>query len=122
MNIPVWQLALRFALELGSLIAVGVWARSLASGALGVVAMIGAPLLLAILWGTFAVPDDPSRSGHAPVAVPGMLRLSLELLVFGAGAAALAARGGWAWFAVFVGLLLVHHLGTTERLSWLLRQ
>jgi hypothetical protein len=121
-KIPIWQLALRFGLELGSLITVGLWARGLASGVLSVVAAIGAPLLLATLWGTFAVPDDPSRSGAAPVPVPGVLRLILELMVFGAGTAALAARVGWVGFAIFVVLLLIHHLGTTERINWLLRQ
>ncbi|WP_280456932.1 DUF2568 domain-containing protein, partial [Nocardia carnea] len=29
------------------------------------------PVVAAAAWGVFAVPDDPSRSGAAPVAVPG---------------------------------------------------
>ena len=35
--------------------------------------------------GVFAVPDDPSRSGSAPIAVPGLARLTLEAAVFGVG-------------------------------------
>ncbi len=33
-----------------------------------------------------AVPNDPSRVGQGIVKVPGIARLGLELLVFGAGA------------------------------------
>ena len=122
MTIPAWQLALRFGLEVGSLVAVGAWAYQLTAGAPNLLAAIGASLLLAVLWGSFAVKGDPSRSGNAPVPVPGVLRLAIELIVFGAGAASLATRGQWVWFGVFVAALLVHHLGTTERISWLLKQ
>jgi hypothetical protein len=43
---------------------------------------IGAPLLAAIVWGTFLAP-------RASIPTPGFLRLVLELVVFGSAAAAL---------------------------------
>jgi hypothetical protein len=54
--------------------------------------------------------------------VRGWQRLTIELLVFAGGAAALAARAHWVWFAIFVSALIVHHALTTARLRWLLEQ
>lgn len=122
LQLPAWQLALRFVLELSALIAVGAWARGLTEGVVGILAMIGAPLVLAALWGTFAVKGDPSRSGAAPVPVPGWVRLILELFVFGSGAASLLVVGRYELASLFVAALLVHQLGTTKRLAWLLKQ
>jgi hypothetical protein len=113
-TIPGWQLAIRFLLEVSSLVAIGFWAHRW-----GLAPAIGAPLVVAVLWGVFAVPDDPSRSGKAPVAVPGIVRLLLELAVFGGGAAALFARGQWIPFGVFAAAVIVHHAGTVPRLRWL---
>ena len=117
------QLALRFLLELAALVALGVWARHAAGpGIMGWLAMVALPAAGATLWGTFAVPGDPSRSGRAVVTVPGWCRLSIELSVFVGGAAVLAAMRDWAFFAIDVVSLTVHHAGTTPRLFWLLRQ
>src|SRR4051794_24962957 len=100
-SIPPWQLVIRFALEMGSLFAVGTFARAaVGPTALGWAAAVAVPTALAIVWGTFAVPGDPSRSGNAPVRVPGWLRLVIELAVFGAGAASLAASAHWRSLAV----------------------
>jgi hypothetical protein len=121
-KIAPWQLALRFVLELSSLFAIGLGAHRLATGTMAWVLAIAAPAVAAVAWGTFAVKDDPSRSGNAPVAVPGWLRLTIELAVFGTGAAALALLRQWPWFAVFVAALIIHHAGTTPRLGWLLRR
>lgn len=114
-TIPGWQLAIRFLLEVSSLVAIGFWAHRW-----GLVPAIGAPLAVAVLWGTFAVAGDPSRSGNAPVAVPGAVRLVLELAVFGGGAAALFAMGQWIPLGVFAAAVIVHHAGTVPRLRWLL--
>jgi hypothetical protein len=118
---PAWQLALRFGLELAALVAVGRWAASWPLPlAWRWVLGFAAPGALALLWGSFAVPGDPSRSGQAPIAVPGALRLLLELAVFGAGALALYATGDIAELAVDLIALAVHHAGTVPRLRWLL--
>ena len=122
MIIPAWQLAIRFALEVGSLVAIGRYAGGLTRGAWSYVAALGAPAFVALLWALFAVKGDPSRSGNALIPVPGILRLAIELAVFLGGAAALAARQSWVAFALFMIALVVHHAMTTERLAWLLRQ
>ena len=76
------NLAVRFLLELSALLAMGVWGwRQIESGFRFVLAA-GIPIIIAVVWGTFAVPNDPSRSGAAPIAVPGILRLVIELAVF----------------------------------------
>jgi hypothetical protein len=122
-SVPPAQLALRFSLELAALVALAAWARhAVGHGIAGWLAMVGLPLVGASLWGVFAVPGDPSRSGRAVVGVPGWLRLLLELSVFLGGAAVLAAMHEWTWFAVDVAALVVHHVGTTPRLTWLLGQ
>ena len=87
------NLALRFLLEIAALVAIGYWGWTQHTGVLRFVLAIGGPVLAAVLWGTFAVPDDPSRSGKAPVAVPGIIRLALELAIFAFAAWALYDAG-----------------------------
>lgn len=120
--IPAWQLGLRFALEVSALLALGRYAGGLGRGAWSYIAALGVPAFVALVWATFAVQGDPSRSGKAPIPVPGVLRLAIELAVFLGGAAALAVRQSWVAFALFMVALVVHHAMTTERLAWLLRQ
>jgi hypothetical protein len=121
--IAPWLLHLRVALEVGSLIALGAWARRTAgNGGVGWAAAIGVPLVVAVLWGTFAVRGDPTRSGNAPVPVPGSLRIACEMAVFFCAAAALASLAWWDWFDGFVAGFVVHHAGTRARILWVLRQ
>ena len=61
------NLALRFLLELSALFAMGVWGWRYSEGWLRFVLALSIPIIAAVLWGTFAVPDDPSRSGGAPI-------------------------------------------------------
>lgn len=119
-RIPAWQLGIRFLLELGAWAAIGLYAASFGSGATRYIFCSGAILVVVVLWGTFAVKGDPSRSGRAPVPVPGVVRLALELLVFGAGAAALALLHAWIWLALFAAAFFVHHAGAGPRIKWLL--
>lgn len=114
------NLAFRFLLELSALASLGTlgWVRF--DGPARWLAMLGLPLLFAALWGTFAVPDDPSRSGSAPVAVPGMVRLGLELALFAAAAAALHVAG-FPRLAVGIGMAVAVHYGLSyDRIAWLL--
>jgi hypothetical protein len=113
----------RFGLEVASLVGLGRggWALGAGTGW----AWVGAaalPLVATGLWVTFAVKGDPSRSGRAPIPVPGWARLGLELGVFAGGAAGLAVSGLRYVLGAFALGLLVHHAGTTPRLAWLLRQ
>jgi uncharacterized protein DUF2568 len=121
-SIPGWQLSIRFGLEMASLVAIGRYAAGLFRGVGAYAAGWGVPVLIAILWATFAVKGDPSRSGNAPIPIPGLLRLSLEMAVFLGGAAALAARNNRVALAIFMAAFVLHHAMTTGRLAWLLRQ
>jgi hypothetical protein len=81
----------------------------------------GIPLIAGVLWATFNVRDDPSRSGRAPVPVPGALRLLLELSFFVLATWALFDLGrdqlGWI-LAIFV---LFHYAISYDRVLWLLK-
>lgn len=116
------QLAIRFGLEIGALVALGSATAARFTGAGAYLAGLGAAAAVAVVWSTFAVVGDPSRSGKAPVPVPGVLRLAIELAVFVGGAAALGASGSWAAFDVYVAALAFHHAMTRQRVRWLLEQ
>lgn len=116
------NLGFRFILEMAALVAFGRWGWNLTGGTLKYVLVIVIPLLAAVLWGTFAVPGDPSRSGNAPVPVAGWIRLVLELVFF-ALAVFLLFRGGNQTFAAVLGLAVaVHYLLSHDRITWLLQQ
>lgn len=95
------------------------WARTQFPGAPGIVLMIVLPLLAAAAWGTFNVKDDTSRSGKAPVPVPGWVRLLLEFTLFGSEIWALYPLQptlGWILGAV----TLAHSIFSYNRTVWLL--
>jgi hypothetical protein len=116
------NLLLRFLLELCVLAVAGYWGWSVSSGFTRFLLVWGVPLLLAILWGTFSVPDDPSRSGRAPIPVPGVLRLLLELINFGFGVWALYSLGHGVAGLVLAVLVVVHNILSYDRITWLVRQ
>lgn len=122
MNPPkmaAWNLALRFGLEIAALVGLATAAWRLSDGAWRWAAVIAVPLVAAAIWGTFNVPGDPSRSGAAPVEVPGALRLALELIVLGAGAAGFLARGPRAAGFALGTLVVVHYATSIPRIQWL---
>lgn len=116
------NLAVRFVLETVALVATGIWAWHQTDGVLQYVLATGTPLLLAAIWGTFNVPDDPSRSGKAPVKVPGFIRLFIELVFFAFATWCLINIGhvmfGWIMGAV----LVIHYIISYDRIQWLLSQ
>lgn len=116
------NLVVRFILEMAGLVALGWWGWNQAEGLSRFFLAIGIPLLAAGLWGTFAVPNDPSRSGKAPVPVPGALRLLLELGFFAFSTGSLfemeASTLGW----IFGIAVLIHYLISYDRIAWLFRQ
>lgn len=115
------NLTLRFLLELAALAGFGTLVWSIAQGAWRYAAALLAVVLIGALWVTFAVPDDPSRSGNAPVPVPGALRLMLEWAILLGGAAAFYAAGNtWTGFAIG-GLVIFHYALWPERIGWLLQ-
>jgi hypothetical protein len=52
------NLAVRFLLELSSLIAIGMWGWRQTDSWLRFVLAIGLPIIAAVIWGTFAVADQ----------------------------------------------------------------
>ncbi len=76
---------------------------------------------MAICWGIFNVPDDPARSGQAPVLVPGWFRLLLEIALFG-----FSAFAAWQSLGAGPGLgyglcVLVQFWWLRDRVLWLLK-
>ena len=117
-----WNLTLRFFLELAALLGLGTAGWSLSSEVWRWVAAPVVPLVAAILWGTFAVPNDPSRSGRAPIPVPGAARLVLELAILFGGAIGFYVAG-YKTVAIVVALLIVvSYAFSLDRLRWLLKQ
>jgi hypothetical protein len=116
------NLALRLGLEIGALTGLGLAAWNQTDGAARWIAVSAAPLAGATLWGTFNVLDDPSRSGEAPVEVPGWVRLALELFVLGAGWVAYGIAGYPAIGASFAALTVLHYTVARARVQWLLNR
>jgi hypothetical protein len=116
-----WALGIRFALELVALVCFGLWAWATVPAPLRYVCVVAVPVLVAVLWGTLATPDDASRSGKTVIATPGPLRFLLELAVFFGGAAALYVAGSHALAVALAGVLIVYHLLSWDRVLWLLR-
>jgi len=116
------NLALRFVLELAALGALGWWGWAQTDSWWRIVSAITVVLFAAILWGTFAVPHDPSRGGSGLVHVPGVARLMLELLIFGVAAYALRSIGQSTLALAFTVLVLIHYAWSYERVAWLIKQ
>lgn len=114
------NLAFRFVLEITALTAIAVGGYATSSGAWAWILAITLPLVAAVVWGTFNVPGDRSRSGEAPVSVSGGVRLIIELGVFALAVVLLS------FVAPFVALLFgiavaIHYLLSLDRIRWLLR-
>jgi hypothetical protein len=116
------NLTIRFLLELAALLAMGVWGWQQSQGWVRFVLALGISIIVAVVWGVFAVPNDPSRSGTAPIAVPGILRLTIEIIVFVLAIWALYDLG-YTRTSWILGLVVVIHYSTSyDRILWLIRQ
>lgn len=113
------NLGLRFLLELAALYAMGYWGWTTHTGGARFLWAIGLPLAFATAWGIFRVPNDP---GPAPVAVPGGVRLLLEVVFFGVAVWSLYAAGRENWALVFGILLLVHYALSYDRILWMIKR
>ena len=116
------NLAVRFLLELFALLVMGAWGWRQTDSWLKFILALGIPLILAFVWGTFAVPNDPSRSGAAPVAVPGILRLVIELAIFGLAVWALYDMGFTSFSWVLAIIVALHYIASYDRIRWLVAQ
>ena len=116
------NLAVRFLLELAAIFIVGYWGYNLAGDGTRILLAILFPLLFAVLWGIFAVRGDPSRSGKTVVQTPGIIRLLLELGLFGA-AAWMMLDLDYSWIALIFGsAVVIHYFLSFDRIAWLLKQ
>ncbi len=115
------NLIFRFILELGALTAVGVWGWHQSEGLFRFALAIGLPIILATIWGVFAVPDDPSRSGAAPVIVSGIVRLAIELAIFSLAVWVIQDGGSIKLSWLFGILVALHYFISWDRMIWLIR-
>ena len=114
--------AVRFLLELVAIAAFGIWGYHQSDTGLKILLAILLPLGFALLWGVFAVKNDPSRSGKTVVQTPGILRLLLELGLFGA-AAWMMLDLNYSLVALIFGLsVVIHYFVSFDRIAWLLKQ
>ena len=120
-EMAAWNLTLRFLLELAALAGLAAAAWKLASGPVRWIAVIAVPIAAAIVWGVFNVIDDPSRSGGAPVEVPGWARLAIEILILGGGAFAVALAGQRNLAIGFAILIAAHYATSWSRIEWLIQ-
>jgi hypothetical protein len=116
------NLVFRFLLELSALIVAGYWGWQLSDGWHKYLLALGIPMVLAAIWGTFAVPGDPSRSGAAPVVTPGLVRLFIELGIFAFATWALSDLDYKRSFLIFGMLVLIHYALSFDRILWLLKR
>ncbi len=114
------NLILRFLLEIIALISLGVWGWNQSESWFRFVLAIGIPGSIAVIWGTFAVPNDPSRSVSAPVATAGFIRLIIEFGVFGLAIWALHDMGWQRGSLIFGFVVLAHYIVSYDRVMWLL--
>lgn len=117
-NNPI-NLALRFILELAGLFAMAYWGWTQHTGILRYLWTIGLPVAAAAIWGVFRVPNDP---GKATVAIPGWLRLVLEVIYFGLATWAFYTAGQNSWGLIFAVIVIIHYAISYDRILWLIKQ
>lgn len=116
------NLIFRFILELCALTAIGIWGWKQSDGLFRFVLAIGIPTILAAIWGVFAVPDDPSRSGAAPVVVSGIVRLSIEFAIFAFAIWSLSNIGSISLSRILGIAVVLHYVLSYDRIIWLFAQ
>lgn len=107
-------LGLRFLLEIAALVAMGYWGWTQHAGVFRFIWMIGLPLVAAIVWGAFVSP-------RAPVTLPGIIQLTLELVVFGTAVWALWLAGRTRVALLFAVLVIIQYVLAYDRVAGLLR-
>ena len=117
-NKPV-VLLIRFLLELFGLFAFGLFGWQSASGFMRYLLAAALPVMAAVIWGTFRVPNDP---GPAPVSVPGWLRLTIEILFFSCAAVFLFLAGSRILGSILAATFVVLYAISYDRVVWLLTQ
>jgi hypothetical protein len=112
----------RFILELTSMTVFAWWGYLLSETGMRILPAILLPLCFAVIWGVFAVRDDPSRSGKTVVRTPGIIRLIIELALFGTATWMLLDLGHSTWAIIFGSAVILHYIFSLDRIAWLLKQ
>lgn len=116
------NLVLRFILEMTALFIVGLWSWNQTEGFMQFVLAIGAPAILAIIWGVFAVKDDPTRSGKTVVPTAGFMRLIIELGIFGFSVWAIFSLGYKMLSIILLTFVVIHYISSFDRVIWLVKK
>lgn len=114
------NLGFRLLLEVALLAGIVVASIQNYDGATVWIASVVGVTIAAGLWGVFAVPNDPSRSGNTVVATPGAVRLAIELALFALVAVWLANAESYVFAALLGGGAIVHYAVWPARIRWLL--
>ncbi len=116
------NLAVRFLLELTALVAGGLWGWQQSEDWLRFILVIAIPVLIAGIWGIFAVSDDPSRSGKAPIPVSGINRLVIESAVFAFAIWSLYDLGYIQFSRNLSIVITAHYVASYDRIWWLFKR
>jgi hypothetical protein len=113
------NLAFRLVLEVAAVAALAIGGYAIGTGAFSWMFAIGLPVAAMAAWVTFNVPGDRSRSGEAPVPVPGVVRLLVEADVFGVAVIVVwFANPTYAW--ILLAGVVLHYALSIDRIKWLL--
>jgi hypothetical protein len=115
----VWNGVVRFGIEIAALVGLAAGGWAMARGPWRWVLAFGLPLAAAVVWGTFRVPGDP---GAATVAVPGSVRLLVETVVLGGGAAGFGFAYGETVWITYAVIVVAHYVISWDRIGWLLER
>src|SRR5689334_23738720 len=106
--IPMVHLAIRFLLELVCLGSLGWWGwRQGSSTATGLLWSLACMVPAAAVWGVFRTPGEPA-GGKPVIAVPGWIRLVIELAFFALASAALWSAWSRAAAETLMTVLILH--------------
>ena len=114
------NLILRFLLEISALVSAGMWGWKHSEGWLRFVLAIGIPIIFATIWGLFAVPNDPSRSGNAPIVTHGVIRFVIEIGFFTFATWSLYDIGLNKVSLAFGIIVVLHYIISYDRVRWLM--
>ncbi len=104
MQLKAINLAIAFLLELCALAALAYWGFQVGDGLLlKVVLGIGAPLLMAVIWGRFMAPTSKNR-------LSGAAYLLVKAVIYGIAAIALATAGQLVLAIIFILASVVNQI------------
>lgn len=116
------NMTVRFILELSSICIYAIWGFHQTETWIHYLLAALLPIAAAVIWGVFAVPNDPSRSGKTVIHTPGYVRLLIEISVFVTALWCLWDLHYMKLFYSMLILLTVHHIASIERINWLIKQ